>query len=146
MKTFYFAHQTVNRHEARELELKIEEATGLVLDNPFYGGEAKEVKSLDSTGTSDMNPFEIEKGDLNKVKKADGVVSYLGVDVLALGTCFEIWEAIRLLHKPVYVISPVIYRQYPRHNHPFLIANSVPVFENVYAFIKYVNDNPKEFV
>lgn len=125
----YFTNQTVDRQIARTIELNIEKETGIELDNPFYDGDAKEVKALDSTGTSDMTPDEIVGRDLKRIREADGILAYMSND-RNIGSCMEIalcgnWG------KPVYVIA---------------------VKENIYAhpWIKYYScrmfKTPEEFI
>lgn len=130
---FYFTNQTVDRRNAREIELKIEDATGLELENPFYDGEAKEVRSLDSTGVSDLSDAEIVGVDLKKIRESDGIVALVSVDKLNIGSAMEMAICAHSWGKPVYVISPLPQVQ----KHPWITYFGIKVFPNHYAFIKY---------
>ena len=130
---FYFTNQTVDRKNAREIELKIEDATGLELENPFYDGEAKEVKSLDSKGTSNLSDAEIVGVDLKKIRESDGIVALVSVDKLNIGSAMEIAICAHSWGKPVYVISPLTWVQ----THPWITYFGIKVFPNHYAFIKF---------
>lgn len=129
---FYFTNQTVDRKHAREIELKIEQQTGLQLENPFYDGEAKEVRSLDSTGTSDMSPDEICGVDLRKIRDCEGIVALMTSD-RDIGSCMEIAICSFAWGKPVYIIAP----NANAYNHPWIQYFATALFENHYGFIKY---------
>lgn len=129
---FYYTNQTVDRKVAREVELKIEEQTGLELRNPFYDDEAKEVKSLDSTGITHLSHDEIVGMDLRKIRECDGILAYMTND-RNIGSCMEIAIAAHSWGKKVFVIctQPHIY------NHPWIQHFATAMFKNHYEFIKY---------
>lgn len=128
----YFTNQTADRKNAREIELKIETATGLILDNPFYDGDAKEVKELDATGKSNMSADEICGRDLKRIRDAEGLLAYMTIDrnigsVMEIAICAFSWG------KPVYVIAV------PEHirKHPWIVHFATEIFSNHYEFIKW---------
>ena len=133
--SFYFTNQTIDRKIAREVELKIEKATGLNLDNPFYDGEAKEVKALDGTGVSDMSADEICGADLRKIRDSDGILAYMSND-RDIGSCMEIAIASYTWGKPVYIIATT-----PQHfHHPWIKYFATGLFASAYEFIKFAQD------
>jgi len=136
MMKLYFTNQTIDRQKAREQELKIEEATGIELENPFYDGEAKEVKSLDSTGTTDLSADEIVGMDLRKIREADGLLAYMSND-RDIGSCMEIAIAAHSWGKPVYIISP----SEAHIDHPWIKYFAIRVFKSSYEFIKYAKEH-----
>lgn len=130
----YFTNQTIDRRNAREIELKIESATGLELDNPFYDGDAKEVKCLDSTGKSNMTADEICGRDLKRIRDADGLLALMTND-RNIGSCMEIAICGHAWGKVVYVIAPVVHIR----QHPWIVHFATEIFENHYEFIKWWN-------
>ncbi len=133
----YFTNQTCDRHTAREMELKIEEhCKNLALENPFYDGEAKEVKSLDSKGTSDMTPDEICGADLRKIRDNEGLLAYMSND-RDIGSCMEIAICAHSWGKSVYVIATTD----NHYNHPWIKYFATKLFRNVYEFIDWWNKN-----
>jgi len=136
IKRFYFANQTCNRKEGREISMRIHANTNVYVDNPFYdpeGNPTKEIHELDTHGTSRVNKFEITATDLNKVREADGVIAFINEDKLALGTCWEMCFAKEGLGRELYVISKIPSIQ----EHPFLVYYGVPVFKTSYEFIEF---------
>ncbi len=132
----YFTNQTIDRVNAREKELRIEQETGIDLDNPFYDGDAKEVKQLDATGTSDLTPDEIVGRDLKRIKEADGLLAYISNDK-NIGSCMEIAIASFSWGKPVYVVTSCDHI----YNHPWIVYFANRVFKTDYEFIKYAWEN-----
>lgn len=130
----YFTNQTIDRKNARQVELKIEEMTGLELDNPFYDGDAKEVKSLDSKGYSDMSADEICGRDLKRIRDAHGLLALMTND-RNIGSCMEIAICGHSWGKPVYVIAPVEHIR----KHPWIVHFATQIFESHYDFIKWYN-------
>lgn len=129
---FYFTNQTIDRVIAREKELRIERETGIVLDNPFYDGDAKEVRSLDATGTSDMSSDEIVGRDLKRIKDSDGIVAYMSND-RNIGSCMEIAIASLMWGKPVYIIAVAT----NIYNHPWIKYFANRIFKTDYEFIVF---------
>jgi len=135
-KKFYFTNQTSDRKHAREIELKIEQATGLELENPFYDGAAKEVKQLDATGKSDLSPDEIVGADLRKIRERDGLVALI-THVQNIGSMMEIAICAMCWGKPVYTITTLPWVA----SHPWIKHFSTQVFKTHYEFIKYAKEN-----
>ena len=136
MIKFYFTNQTVDRQLAREKELRIERETGLVLDNPFYDGDAKEVKALDATGTSNLTCDEIVGRDLKRIKDSHGLIALMTNDK-DIGSCMEIAIASLMWGRPVYTIA----LNKNALNHPWIHYFSDRVFANEYAFIKFAKEH-----
>lgn len=134
----YFTNQTIDRKLAREIELKIEQATGLELDNPFYDGDAKEVKALDATGQSNMSADEICGRDLKRIRDAEGLLALMTND-RNIGSCMEIAICGHSWGKVVYVIAPVAHIR----KHPWIVHFATNIFENHYEFIKWYNERTK---
>lgn len=130
----YFTNQTIDRKYAREIELKIEQATGLELDNPFYDGDAKEVKALDATGHSDMTADEICGRDLKRIRDAHGLLALMTND-RNIGSCMEIAICGHAWGKAVYVIAPVEHIR----KHPWIVHFATEIFTTHYDFIKWYN-------
>ena len=131
----YFTNQTIDRQHAREIELKIEQATGIELDNPFYDGDAKEVRSLDSTGKSNMTADEICGRDLKRIRDSEGLLALMTHD-RNIGSCMEIAICGHSWGKPVYVIAPIEHIRM----HPWIIHFATHIFENHYEFVKWYNE------
>lgn len=135
IKKLYFTNQTCDRHKAREIELKIEELTGLELDNPFYDGDAKEVKSLDSKEYSDMSADEICGRDLKRIRDAEGLLALMTAD-RNIGSCMEIAICGHSWGKVAYVIAPVEHIR----KHPWIVHFATEIFPDHYSFIKWYNE------
>ena len=137
-KHLYFTNQTNDRHNAREVQLKIESSLpGLILINPFYdchGDPNKEIRRLDGGEQSDVTPAEIVGIDEKKIMEADGIVAYISVNELTFGCPMEMYYCKRMLGKPVYTISPLERAR----NHPWVLFYSNKVFSTVYEFIAYM--------
>lgn len=131
----YFTNQTIDRHNAREIELKIEQATGIELDNPFYDGDAKEVRSLDSVGHSDMTADEICGRDLKRIRDSEGILALMTHD-RNIGSCMEIAICAHSWGKVVYVIAT----QEHIYKHPWIAHFATHLFSNHYQFIKWYNE------
>lgn len=128
----YFTNQTIDRHKARDIELKIEQATGIELDNPFYDGDAKEAKELDGTGKSNLSSEEIVGRDIKKIREADGILALYTHD-RNIGSTMEVAIAAFAWGKPVYIISNMPHVA----NHPWIKYFGVTVFDTPYDFIKW---------
>ncbi len=134
---FYFTNQTIERHDSRVVELKIEEQTGLELENPFYDGDAKEVKSLDAGQPSNLSDAEIVAMDLKKIRESDGVIAFITrADILSIGSWMEVFYCHHILGKPMYLISPLERVR----THPWAAHYSTKVFSNPYEFIKFAQE------
>lgn len=131
----YFTNQTSDRHNAREIELKIEQATGLVLDNPFYDGDAKEVRQLDAGEKPDMTAAEIVAVDLKRIRESSGILALFTID-RNIGSSMEVAIAAMCWGMPVYVISPHDHLRL----HPWIQYFASRTFENVYEFIKFAKE------
>lgn len=129
---WYFTNQTVHRHRARQIELRIEKETGLRLENPFYDGGAKEVKQLDAGIPIKITSDEIVGMDLRKIRDADGVVALMS-SVRNVGSCMEIAICAYSWGKPVYVIAtnPKLY------SHPWIEYFATKRFKTPSEFIKW---------
>lgn len=139
----YFTNQTADRHKAREIEVKIEKATGLILDNPFYehdGTPTKEIKVMDAGEKPDMSDAEIVAADLKKIKEADALLAYFSID-RNIGSAMEVAIASFAWGKPVFVIADL-----PNAlNHPWIKYFANQVFATPYEFIQwYLKTHPKE--
>lgn len=135
---FYYTNQTIARHDSRIIEEKIEAETGLELDNPFYDGEAKEVRALDAGQKSNLSDAEIVAVDIKKIAEADGIVAYIArADVLSIGSWMEIFYCKHMLGRPVYLISSID----KIREHPWVKYFSTRTFSNAYSFIKFAKEN-----
>jgi hypothetical protein len=135
---WYFTNQTVDRHEARRLELIIEQETGLILNNPFYDGAAKEVSTLDTIGKTQLSEDEIVGMDLRKIRDSVGIVAMMTADQ-CIGSAMEIAIAAFAWGKPVYVIA----RSDLFRHHPWIKYFASRIFDDVHAFIEYAKENLK---
>jgi len=133
---WYYTNQTVDRHEARRLELIIEQETGLILNNPFYDGAAKEVSTLDTTGKTQLSEDEIVGMDLRKIRDSVGIVAMMTADQ-CIGSAMEIAIAAFSWGKPVYVIA----RKDLFRHHPWIKYFASRIFDDVHAFIEYAKEN-----
>lgn len=137
-KKFYFTNQTADRQNAREVELKIERNTGLILENPFYDGDAKEVRELDATGKSDLHESEIVGTDLKKIRESDGIIWYFSKpEEIHIGSSMEAAICAFSWGKPVYLIS----EHEKIRNHPWVKYFGIKSFATPYEFIQYANVN-----
>ena len=134
MKPFYYTNQTVDRHKARKVELYIEAATGLPLENPFYDGDAKEVKHLDAGKTTTITADEIVGMDLRKIREAQGIVAYM-TNWHNIGSCMEIAICAYAWGKPVYVIAP----NKGIYAHPWIEYFATKRFHTAKEFVKWYN-------
>ena len=135
--TLYFTNQTVDRKIAREVELKIEEqCPSLNLENPFYDGEAKEVKALDKNNVSNLSPDEICGTDLRKIRDTDGLLAYMSNEQ-DIGSCMEVAVCGHSWGKPVYIIATTEHH----FTHPWIIYFATQLFKNEDEFIKWWNEN-----
>ena len=138
MNKYYFTNQTIDRAKAREIELKVESMTDLVLENPFYDGDAKEVRQLDGTGKTGLTHDEIVGADLRKIRESKGIVAYMSSD-RNIGSVMEIAIASFSWGKPVYIIcEPSMVHI---KNHPWIKYFGISVFDSVYEFIKYAKEH-----
>lgn len=132
---FYFTNQTADMDNAREMELKIEEATGLELENPFFDGDQRELKQLKSTGKTNLSADEIVAMDEKKIREREGIIAFMSHDK-NIGSSMEIVLAAKM-GKAVYTIATLEHIR----KHPWIIHFSNKVFKNVYEFIKYAQEN-----
>ena len=138
MKTFYFTNQVVDRHEARIVEVAIERATGLILDNPFYlhdGTPTKEIEQLDAGEKVTISDSQIVADDMKKIRESDGIVAYM--KSYSLGSPMELFYAHEILGKPVYVIC-VNERM---RTHPWLRYCTNKVFNNAREFVQFAKES-----
>lgn len=115
---FYLAHPIKDRHEIREWEKKVEERFGINLLNPFYDAvEIGNIKEVDEgvKGVYDaaFDSAEIVEGDLDLIRRSDGVVAFL-TNNISIGTNMEIFYNAYVLKKPTHIIV----------EHPELIGHS----------------------
>jgi hypothetical protein len=131
----YFTNQTVDRQLARTVELKIEQSCkNLILENPFYDGEAKELKGLDTKGKSDLSFDEICGADLRKIRDSSGLLAYMSND-RDIGSNMEIAICSHSWGKPVYIIATT-----DNHfNHPWIQYFATRLFKNEDEFINWWN-------
>lgn len=131
-RNWYYTNQTVHRHRAREIELKIEKATGLHLENPFYDGQAKEIKDLDAGKPIKITADEIVGMDLRKIRDSDGIIALMS-SVRNIGSAMEIAICAYSWGKPVYVIAtnPKLY------SHPWIEYFATKRFKTPTEFIRW---------
>jgi len=135
----YLAHPLDLRHEIRQIELEIENLTGIELINPFYDTGRDDIEAIDrgekTRSSQDLNPATIVGKDLGQIMVSDGVIAYIDKKVHQIGTICECWACAVQYHKPVYVVSADCL------THPwvrFMIASSGGEgFESWDAFIKW---------
>jgi hypothetical protein len=127
----YLAHPLLHRHRVREIELEIEEETGLDLLNPFYDVERDEVTAIDA-GTQDRwfgDPNIIVPRDLGNLKDCDGLLA-LPCGGGGLGMYMEIVYA-STWGKPVYIIEGT-----ELSKHIWLRFHAKKIFPNFTEFIE----------
>lgn len=131
-KHYYFTNQTVHRHRARQIELRIEKETGLRLENPFYDGEHKEIADLDAGKPIKITADEIVGADLRKIRDADGILALLS-SVRNIGSAMEIAIGAYSWGKPVFVIAT----NGKLYNHPWVEYFATKRFHTPSEFIKW---------
>jgi len=105
----YLAHPLDLRHEIREIELAIEQETGVELLNPFYDTGRDDIYRIDrgeiprSDPNLDHNAIVLK--DLGNIEASDGVVAFIKRGTYSIGTICEIWFCAAQLKRPVYVVS-----------------------------------------
>jgi len=129
---YYFTNQTVHRHRAREMELKIEKETGLRLENPFYDGEHKEIADLDAGRPIKITADEIVGADLRKIREADGILALMS-SFKNVGSAMEIALAAQCWGKPVFVIAT----KEALYNHPWIVHYATRRFRSAKEFIQW---------
>jgi len=132
---YYFTNGTAERVRAREVQLLIEKATGLVLANPFYnhaGTPTKEIQQLDKGLPTDVSPAEIVENDKKMIRESAGIIAYI-TDKASFGSAMEIFYAHDVLGKPVYTIC----LSEKLRRHPWLRQYSNEVFDCVDSFLKF---------
>lgn len=129
---WYYTNQTIHRHKAREIELRIEKETGLVLENPFYDGEHKEIADLDAGRPIKISADEIVGMDLRKVRDSDGIIALMSSN-RNIGSAMEIAIGSYSWGKPVYVIAP----NKSCYNHPWVKYFATRIFRTPSEFIKW---------
>jgi hypothetical protein len=107
----YLAHPLELRTQIREIELKIEQETGIEIQNPFYDSGRDDIEDIDNgkKGRSDLSlDFKaIVEKDLSSIDECDGIVAYIEKGIYTIGTLFELWNtAMGYEDKVVYVVSP----------------------------------------
>jgi hypothetical protein len=135
---WYYTNQTVDRKLAREIELQIEVATHLELENPFYDGEAKEVAHLDGGGGPPLSADEIVGMDLRKIRDSLGIVALMTND-RNIGSCMEIAICAYAWGKPVFVIAA----EDKFYEHPWIKYFATRRFKSADEFITYWNKKGK---
>lgn len=103
-RNWYFTNQLAHHKQARLVELKIERATGLHLENPFYDGEAKEIQQINAGKPITLTADEIVGMDLRKIRDSDGIIALLSSG-RNIGSAMEIAIGAYAWGKPVYVIA-----------------------------------------
>jgi nucleoside 2-deoxyribosyltransferase len=129
---YYFTNQTVHRHRAREIELKIEKETGLRLENPFYDGEHKEIADLDAGRPIFITADEIVGADLRKIRDSDGIIALMS-SFKNIGSAMEIAIGAYSWGKPVYVIAT----NDKLYSHPWIEYFATKRFRTPSEFIKW---------
>jgi nucleoside 2-deoxyribosyltransferase len=129
---YYYTNQTVHRHRAREIELKIEKETGLRLENPFYDGEHKEIEDLDAGRPIKVTADEIVGADLRKIRDSDGIVALLS-SFKNIGSAMEIAICSYSWGKPVYVIAT----NDKLYDHPWVAYFATRRFHSAKEFIQW---------
>lgn len=137
-KRFYFTNQTCDRQLARDIELKIEDATGLELENPFYDGDSKEVVELDAGKPTSITADEIVGMDLRKIRDTSGIVALFTAD-RNIGSSMEIAIGSYAWGKPVYVIAT----EEHLYSHPWIVYFATKRFRSAEEFIKFWNKRGK---
>lgn len=148
MKRLYIAHNFGNRKLIRKWELRIEAKYNIALENPFYDSDRSDVKRLDQMKDGSKEQMEyfrkrntseqvdlIVDGDLELIRKSDGIVAYLESSKnfrTMIGTPMEIFFAGRILKIPVYVIT----KKYAFH--PWIRKYATKVFRNRTEFEEFV--------
>lgn len=136
---FYLAHPLDERKKVREWELEFENRTGIILINPFYDTERKDVERIDA-GRAEryekLNPNEIVKRDLEEISKTDATVAFV-TGALSYGTIMEIFYT-KQKKKPLYLII-----SNGHENHPWLRYCSTKIFKNKEDFEKWITNEKK---
>lgn len=107
----YLAHPLELRKEIREIELRIEEAIGIELVNPFYDSDGRDdIHRIDNgelTRDSLVLDYKrIVEKDLGVIDSCDGIVAYIKKGQYSIGTICEMWDTVNCGRIPVYVVSP----------------------------------------
>jgi nucleoside 2-deoxyribosyltransferase len=127
---WYYTNQLAHHKKAREIELKIEKATGLRLENPFYDGGAKEIQEINAGKPITLTADEIVGMDLRKIRDADGIVALLS-STRNIGSAMEIAIGAYAWGKPVYVIAT----KKKLYDHPWIEYFATKRFHNPKEFI-----------
>lgn len=141
MKIFYFTCPTADRHKAREAWEKLRDGLkGIAyVANPFYyqnGDPKPEIRALDGGGKPRITKEDIVEMDLELINMAkDGLIAYLS-PYTSHGSAMELWEARRMLRRPVYALHKTT--KDGREEHPWVGYCVTEQFENVYALIKKI--------
>lgn len=129
---FYLAHPFDSRYKVRKWELGIEERTGIVLLNPFYDAERRDIERID-LGRSERykeDPNEIVERDLNAIKDSRGVVAIVDGS-LSYGTIMEMAYAKAVFRK---IVLSLITNGHAEH--PWLKYHSSEIFKSFKALEK----------
>lgn len=138
MKSYYFSHQTCERHEGKIVSKRLAEELNLEIINPFYdkhGVPTREIECLDQGRKLEeigISTAEIVGVDERKVRQSDGIIAYLSRDSFTFGCPVEIYIS-AMIGKPVYTISPLI----KIRKHPFVVHYSNKIFTTVTEFIEW---------
>lgn len=139
----YFAHNFNDRKTFRDLEIDIEEATGVELFNPFYDvpDRAKEMERFDRHKFSDRERImEIESlsdeecelivyRDLAALAMCDGLFTIIKKP--SIGTTIELVNA-KTMAKKVYVVSNGY------GHHPWIRVYADAIFQDIDAFKNFM--------
>jgi len=146
MKKFYIAHNFGNRQMIRKWELRMESKYNIILNNPFYDRVRNDVQKLDELKDgSARQKLKIQSrdvdiivdGDLDMIRKGDGLVAYLEPSKnfsTMIGTPMEIFYAARVLHIPVYVITKKF------SYHPWIRKYATQIFPHRTAFERFIKE------
>jgi hypothetical protein len=150
MKTLYLAHNFGNRKKIRKWELNMESKYNVNFDNPFYDHDRSDVKTLDQvkdgskeqlemfrTRNTPEKVDEIVNGDLEYIRKSDGIIAYAGTSnkfSTNIGTPMEIFWAAKILEIPVYVIT----NKYGFH--PWILKYATKIFKSLAEFEQFTRE------
>jgi hypothetical protein len=129
---WYFTNQLAHHKRAREIELRIEKETRLVLENPFYDGEAKEIAQINKGKEVTLTADEIVGMDLRKIREADGIIALFS-SVRNIGSAMEVAIGSYSWGKPVYVIAT----KKRLYDHPWIAYFATKRFHTPAEFIAW---------
>lgn len=142
----YLAHNFGSRKKMRKWELRLEREYYIILDNPFYDSDRSDVENLDrmKDGSKEQRKYfeshlstkhinRIVDGDLECIRKSDGIVAYVKGSI-GIGTQMEIFFAARVLQIPVYIITK------KWANHPWIQKYATEIFIYKKDFEKFIKN------